>query len=90
MKFDQLFGTLAEVYWNLVLTCPTCNWQKHDKLAAIIYLDKLLEKNKKIILLNEKAKDIGNYSEQNHRAVYYWAKMNGCDNIWQPKKMIEE
>lgn len=89
MTFDQLFGTFAEVYWNLVLACPICNWQKHDKLAAIIYLDKLLDRNKKIILLNEKAKDMGNYSEQNLKAVYYWARMNGYDNIWKPKKMIE-
>lgn len=42
-----------------------------------------------IILLNEKVKDKGNYSEQNLRAAYYWAKLNGYDNIWQPKKMIE-
>ena len=28
--------------WNLVLACPTCNLQKNDKLASIIYLEKLL------------------------------------------------
>ena len=38
--------------WNLVLACPTCNLHKNDKLAAIIYLEKLLDRNKKIILTN--------------------------------------
>ena len=75
--------------WNLVLACPTCNLHKNDKLAAIIYLEKLLDRNKKIILTNEKAKDMGTYSAQNLRAVYYWARINGYDNIWQPKKVIE-
>lgn len=41
----------------------------------------------KQFLLNEKAKDMGRYSAQNLRAVYYWAKINGYDTIWQPKKM---
>jgi len=75
--------------WNLVLACPTCNLQKNDKLASVIYLDKLLKRNKNIVLENQKAKDMGMYSEQNLRAVYYWAKINGYDNIWQPKKMSE-
>lgn len=75
--------------WNLVLACPTCNLQKNDKLASAIYLDKLLSRNKKIVLENQKAKDMGVYSEQNLRAVYYWAKINGYNNIWQPKKMSE-
>ena len=75
--------------WNLVLACPTCNLQKNDKLAPIIYLEKLLDRNKKIILVNEKAKDMGTYSAQNLRAVYYWAKINGYDAIWQPKRMKE-
>ena len=75
--------------WNLVLACPTCNLQKNDKLAAGIYMEKLLERNKKIILVNSNAKDMRNYSEHNLRAVYYWAKINGYDNIWQPKKMYE-
>ena len=75
--------------WNLVLACPTCNLQKNDRLASIIYLEKLLERNKKIVLVNEKAKDMGTYSAQNLRAVYYWAKINGYDSTWQPKKVKE-
>ena len=37
----------------------------------------------------KKAKDMGTYNAQNLRAVYYWAKINGYDNIWQPKKISE-
>ena len=75
--------------WNLVLACPTCNLQKNDKLASISYLEKLLNRNKKIVLVNEKAKDMSTYSAHNLRAVYYWAKINGYDTIWQPKRMKE-
>ncbi len=74
--------------WNLVLACPTCNLQKNDKLAENIYLDKLVERNKNIILVNANAKDMNTYNAQNLRAVYYWAKMNGYNTIWQPKKKI--
>lgn len=75
--------------WNLVLACPTCNLKKNDKLAAIIFLDKLIERNKKIIIADSNAKDMNCYNAQNLRAVYYWAKLNGYDNIWQPSKMVE-
>lgn len=75
--------------WNLVLACPTCNLKKNDKLAEMAYLESLVDRNRKIILANAKTKDMSMYSEQNLRAVYYWAKINGYDNIWQPKKVIE-
>lgn len=75
--------------WNLVLACPTCNLKKNDKLAETAYLERLVDRNRKIILSNARIKDMGTYSEQNLRAVYYWAKVNGYDNIWQPKKGIE-
>ena len=29
------------------------------------------------------------YNAQNLRAVYYWARINGYDAIWQPKKINE-
>ena len=74
--------------WNLVLACPTCNLQKNDKLAENIYLDKLVERNKNIFLVNANAKDMNTYNAQNLRAVYYWAKMNGYNTTWQPKKKI--
>ena len=72
--------------WNLVLACPTCNLQKSDKLASVIYLEKLLDRNKRIVLLKKDAKDMEKYSDQNLRAVYYWARFNGYDAIWKPKK----
>lgn len=75
--------------WNLVLACPTCNLKKNDKLATDIYLNKLIERNKRIILVNENIKDMQHYSEQNLRAVYIWARLNGHDSIWEPKKVIE-
>lgn len=74
--------------WNLVLACPACNLNKNDRLAAAIYLDKLMERNKNIILLDAYAKDMNSYNAQNLRAVYYWAKINGYDNIWEPKTIV--
>ena len=75
--------------WNLVLACPTCNLHKNDKLPSAIFLDKLLERNNRIVIINEKAKDMMTYSAQNLRAVYYWAMINGYNTIWQPKNVSE-
>lgn len=72
--------------WNLVLACPTCNLHKNDRLATIIYLEKLLDRNKRIILANAKVKDMSAYTPEKLQAVYHWAKKNGYDAIWQPKK----
>ncbi len=75
--------------WNLVLACPTCNLHKNDKLPSAIFLDKLLERNNRIVIINERAKDMMTYSAQNLRAVYYWAMINGYNTIWQPKNVSE-
>ena len=75
--------------WNLVLACPACNLHKNDKLAPQIYLEKLVERNKRIVLAKKNAKDMGTYSARNLSAVYDWAKVNGYDAIWQPKKVKE-
>lgn len=78
--------------WNLVLSCPSCNLKKNDKLASIIYLEKLLDRNKKIVLVNKRAKDMEIYSEHNLKTVYFWAKTNGYDIIWEPtseKKLLK-
>ena len=73
--------------WNLVLACSGCNLQKSDKLASVVFLDKLLERNQQIVLQNEKAKDMHTYNAKNLRAVYYWAKVNGYYSEWKPKKI---
>ena len=52
-------------------------------------IDKYEENIINAVVVNEKAKDMGTYSAQNLRAVYYWAKINGYDSIWQPKKVKE-
>lgn len=74
--------------WNLVLACPTCNLRKNDKLAAAIYLDKLIQRNNRILQFDKQVKDMKNYNTQNLRAVYYWAKVNGYNSVWQPKKFL--
>ena len=38
--------------WNFVLSCPSCNVKKSNKIPARIYLSRLLERNRKLCDLN--------------------------------------
>ncbi len=73
--------------WNLVLSCSPCNGGKSDKLADIIYLDKLVKRND-IILLESDKKDMKNYKDKTLRHIYYYAKINGYNKIWRPRKVV--
>jgi len=70
--------------WNLVLSCPACNRSKSDKLAAPKYLDILIDRNRKIHI--ERIDSSTNYEDSKLREIYYWAKVNGYDEEWRPRK----
>lgn len=69
--------------WNLVLSCQSCNRQKNDKLPSDLYVRKIVNRNK---LLIEKL-NAENYSHERIERLYYWAKVNGFIDIWQPKEI---
>ena len=75
IKDDQL--------WNFVLACPGCNESKNDKLPAITYLERIIERNSSDILLKY-ANMLTNYKSQKMRHIYNWAVTNGYNTIWTP------
>ena len=84
--------------WNMVLSCPSCNNKKRDKLAATPYLDKLILRNKEIRLHYyddsfrqvrrgvdiRGAEEMRNYRSAGLLNIYNYAQENGYDDIWQP------
>jgi hypothetical protein len=66
LKQDQL--------WDLVFACPSCNSSKNDKVPDQAYLDKLIERNKR---LGIESPDI--------LSLVKTAELNGVVVGWKPK-----
>lgn len=64
--------------WNLVNSCPVCNLSKSDKLTEKYYLDKLIDRDEKLVL--KKAllliKDFNVYSKD--RLINYYNAAEFC------------
>lgn len=67
IKQDQL--------WNFVFACPSCNSSKNDKMPAEEFLNKLIERNKR---LGIESPDI--------LKLVKTAKLNGVVGDWRPKE----
>lgn len=72
IKDDQL--------WNFVLSCPTCNNRKRDKLADMIYLDRIVSRNDILVERNK----VNNEQAARIVKIYNWARQNGYNDIWTP------
>lgn len=69
--------------WNLVLSCPSCNQKKSDKLPDIQYLNSIVDRNKGMLIETYK-EDMKNYQAGKLIRIYDWAKLNGYTDIWKP------
>lgn len=69
--------------WNLVLSCPSCNRSKNDRLPDAGYLEILIHRNNEMQIHVEQ-KDMVNYQQRMLRYVYDIAKINGYNNLWKP------
>ena len=69
--------------WNLVLSCPTCNNKKRDKLPDHEFLARIVDRNKSILIESHKF-EMQNYQAHKLISVYDWAKVNGYDEMWRP------
>lgn len=75
--------------WNLVLSCPSCNRSKNDRLPDAGYLESLINRNNEMQIHVEQ-KDMVNYQQRTLRYVYGIAKINGYDNLWKPSSKKSE
>ena len=71
--------------WNLVLACPTCNLRKNDKLPNEHFLTNIINRNRHIMAEYHQT-DMQNYQERMISYIYKWAKKNGYEKTWSPKK----
>ena len=69
--------------WNLVLSCPTCNRKKNDRLPDGRFLTDIIDRNQHILIESHRP-EMQNYYPRMISYVYNWAKMNGYDRTWQP------
>lgn len=74
--------------WNFVLSCPQCNISKSNKLTSDLYLDRIIERNNRIIELDE-TRISKTYNDSKLRKIHYWAKFNGYNDIWTPTRNIK-
>lgn len=71
--------------WNFVLACNTCNSKKSDRLVPVIYLERLIQRNTKIVASGISHQDMKTYKQDNLRRVFtYWERMNSSKDIWIP------
>ena len=73
--------------WNMVLSCPTCNRKKNDKLPSREFLRDIIERNKQLVK-NNSLPGFDNYQEGVFEEIYYWAERNGYDGEWKPKESM--
>ena len=78
--------------WNLVNSCPVCNLSKSDKLTEKYFLDKLINRDEKLLLKKDLflVKDFNVYSKD--RLINYYNAAEFCGfKKWRfvrPKEII--
>lgn len=75
--------------WNLVLSCPTCNERKNNRVPSQDYLIRIEERNKKIQNIDNVLvqADFSEYTEELLRRIWYYAKLSGLKEY---KNILEE
>lgn len=68
-----------DVLWNFVLTCPSCNASKSNKIAHSRYLEDLIERNQ--LIVHEKMES---YEIDKLKTMYEYAIYNGFQSEWEP------
>lgn len=71
--------------WNLVLSCPTCNRKKNDRLPDEIFLRNLIDRNQHILVELHRP-EMQNYHSKMISYAYNWAIINGYNDTWRPEK----
>lgn len=65
--------------WNFVLSCPTCNERKNNKVPSHDYLIRLEDRNRKIQLLQNTViqTEFDGYTDDLIKRVWHYAKLSG-------------
>lgn len=65
--------------WNFVLSCPTCNVKKNNRVPSQDYLIRLEDRNKKIQLLQNNViqTEFNGYTDDLLKRMWHYAKLSG-------------
>lgn len=71
--------TKDDKIWNFVLTCPSCNTQKNNRVPARKYLIKIEQRNEQLGQIDNDIviEDFSTYSEGLIRRMWKYAKLSG-------------
>ena len=71
--------------WNFVLSCPTRNTSKNNKLPIEKYLAAIIQQNE-ALMVKETLKDyFVNYNEEKLKTLYKYSEKNGFRKEWEPR-----
>lgn len=73
--------------WNFVLSCPTCNIAKNNKLAAESYLQQLITRNNEWVKEQRYIPQFENYTEKKLMDFYQYSQLNGFVHDWEPSRL---
>lgn len=73
--------------WNFVLSCPTCNTRKNNKLAAETFLQQLIARNNQWIKEDRYLLQFENYTEKKLTEFYQYSQLNGFIHDWKPSQL---
>lgn len=74
----------SDYLWNFVLSCPTCNIAKNNKLAAENYLQQLITRNNEWVKEQLYIPQFENYTEKKLTDFYQYSQLNGFVHDWAP------
>ena len=63
--------------WNFVLSCPTCNSKKNNKLPSPSYIDRLIKRNQIMINKGTLKDEFSSYTSKTIIDMWHYAKMSG-------------
>ncbi|WFR58137.1 HNH endonuclease domain-containing protein [Anaerocolumna sp. AGMB13025] len=65
--------------WNFVLSCPTCNVKKNNRVPSQDYLNRLEDRNRKIQLLQNTViqTEFNRYTDNLLKRMWHYAKLSG-------------
>lgn len=79
----------SDQLWNLVIACGPCNLSKSDKLPKEPFLDKLMDRNRQILVIGDikNRDDMKVYTPNKVIELYKYSYENGFTDIWVPRKV---
>lgn len=71
--------------WNFVISCPTCNTSKSNKLPIEKYLAAIIAQNEALMVKESLKEYFAYYNDEKLKKLYQYSERNGFRKEWEPK-----